>query len=193
MNSLYQKIQKVETLQNSIDREIKIFKTNSGIDCPRHCSECCNYQDIMATPLEFLPFAWHAFKIGQLDYWFDELERSPDEQRCVFYRGDTQNWGCQIYPTRGLICRLFGFSAITDKTGKPVYGACKVLKQQKIDLVNKTRELISQRSRIPVMAHQYSKLASIEPVWGNELLPINQAIKKSLEIIYFHFAYAACA
>lgn len=193
MNSLYQKIQKVETLQTVIDREIKAFKIGSGIDCLQHCSECCNYQEIMATPLEFLPFAWHAFKLGQLDYWFNELEKNSENHHCVFYCGDGNNWGCQIYPVRGLICRLFGFSAITDKTGKPVYGACKVLKQQKIDLVNKTRELVSKGARIPVMAHQYRRLASIDPVSGNEFLPINRAVKKSLEIIYFHFAYAACA
>lgn len=193
MESMYRAIQKVETMQKAVDHDIKLFKIKSGIDCCKHCSECCNFAEILATPLEFLPFAWHAFKIGQLDHWFNIVDQASPNSSCIFHRQQEGNWGCEIYPARGLICRLFGFSASTDKNGKPVYAACRTMKQQKSDLVNLTRDLVSNGAKIPIMANQYRKLASIDPVMGNNFLPINQAVKKALEIVYFHFEYSSCA
>lgn len=193
MGSLYKKIQKVETLQRNIDHEIKIFKLGAGISCIQHCSECCKFPEIQATPLEFLPFAWHAFRLGQLDHWFNTLEKGNSAQQCIFYRDSSNSWGCQIYPVRGLICRLFGFSATINKNGQPQYGACRILKQQQPEKLDRIRQQIPQGLKIPVMAHQYRLLANIDPVTGNDFMPINKAIMKALEIIYFHFEYRECA
>ncbi|HNW10909.1 MAG TPA: hypothetical protein PKI71_06050, partial [Candidatus Rifleibacterium sp.] len=83
MITLYHKVQKIESLQKSIDKDTRIFKLSAGIDCEKHCAECCRYHDINATPLEFLPFAWHACRLGQLDQWFDQLEKNESRQ-CIF-------------------------------------------------------------------------------------------------------------
>lgn len=192
MGSLYQKVQRIETLQKTIDREIRQFKLANAINCLQNCSECCRYNDIQATPLEFLPFAWHAYRLGQLEFWLEKLENTSDNQ-CVFYLNRQDSWGCTIYPVRGLICRLFGFSGSTDKNGKPVYGACRILKQSMPETIEKARERLKNGSRIPIISAFYRRLATIDPVTGNEFMPLNRAIKKALEIVYFHGIYRECA
>lgn len=192
MLSLYHRIQKIESLQKVIDKNIKKCKIHTGIECLQHCAQCCSYQDITASPAEFLPFAWHAWRLGQLNQWFDELEKHTDKI-CAFARFDEGEWGCRIYPSRGFICRLFGFSATSDKNGQPLFAACRVLRQNRPELVQRVTSYIDKGGKIPVIASYYRQLSAIEPRLGSEMLPINQAIKKALEIIYFHFSYSECA
>ena len=188
MISIYQKIQKVETLQRQIDMSVAKFKSCAGIDCLSHCSECCSYPEILATPLEFLPFAYHAMKLGLIDQWAEELENW--KKPTCFFRKQTENtWGCRIYPVRGLICRLFGFSATFDKQGQPVFAACRVLKKAIPDKVEQIRIAKSLPGRIPVIANHYRRLASIDINLGQEFLPINEAIKKAIEIAYFKLIF----
>ena len=73
MLNIYQKIQKIESLQAEADKATKAFKVRYNIDCIEHCSKCCRYNDINATPLEFLPLAWHFYKTGQLEQLFEKI------------------------------------------------------------------------------------------------------------------------
>ena len=192
MISLYHKVQKIETLQKTIDKDTKSFKRHTCIDCENHCSECCRYHDVNASPLEFLPFAWHAYKLGMLDHWFDELEKHEQPQ-CIFSRTEENNWGCRIYPVRGLICRLFGFSATTDKNGRPVFAVCRKLKLNQPETAGKAGLYVMQGGKIPVMSNYYRRLAAIDPALGNQFMPINLAIKKALEMVYFNLHYRESA
>ena len=45
MISLYQKIQKVETLQKLADNQTLKFKHLMKIDCLKHCAECLHIQN----------------------------------------------------------------------------------------------------------------------------------------------------
>ena len=192
MLSLYHRIQKIESLQKSIDHEIRACKNHTGIECLQHCSHCCSYEDINASPAEFLPFAWHAWRLGLLEQWFDELEKH-EGKICIFARLSEGAWGCRIYPVRGLICRLFGFSATSDKNGRPLFAACRVLRQARPEMMQQVGQYLERGGKMPVIASCYRRLSAIDPVLGQELMPINSAIKKALEIIYFHFAYKECA
>ncbi len=188
MINIYQKIQKVETLQRRVDREIASFKRQACIDCYHHCIECCSYNDVQATPLEFLPFAYHALKLGLIDQWHEEISRH-NSSLCFFRRSENDVWGCRIYPVRGLICRLFGFSAVTNKLGKPEYAACKVMKHNWPDKISQIRDAVARGGKIPVISSYYRRLASIDPCLGQDFMPINAAMKKAIEIIYFSVAY----
>ncbi|GAB4280850.1 MAG: hypothetical protein Kow0029_25720 [Candidatus Rifleibacteriota bacterium] len=192
MITIFHKIQKVETLQKTIDQRISFFKKKVGLDCVKHCSECCFYEDIYATPLEFLPMAYHACKLGLLDTFFD-LAQSSTSKHCIFHRSEKDSWGCRIYPVRGLICRTFGFSAIRDKNGQPKLVACKVIKRTNPCEINRANQILQRKSMIPIMDIWYKRLAGIDHILGNEFLPLNEAIKKALEIIYFNFVYARTA
>lgn len=192
MLPLYHRIQKIESLQKAADKEVKKGKNHTGLACLPHCAACCAYQDIEASPAEFLPFAWHAWRLGLLEQWFDELDRH-DSKICLFARFNEGEWGCRIYPARGLICRLFGFAATLDKNGRPVFAACRILRQNRPELVKAVDAYLSKGGKMPIIANYYRQLSAIEPVSGREMLPVNQAIKKAFEIVYFHFQYRECA
>ena len=192
MLSLYHRIQKIESLQKAADKDVRLCKSHTGLACLQHCAKCCSYEDITASPAEFLPFAWHAWRVGLLDQWFDELDRH-DSNTCLFARFNEGEWGCRIYPSRGMICRLFGFAATTDKYGRPLFAACRPLKQNNPQIVQTVADYLAKGGKMPIIASYYRKLGVIEPGLGNEMMPINQAIKKAFEVIYFHFAYSECA
>ena len=188
MNSLYQKIQKVETLQKSADNQTLKFKHLMKTDCIEHCSECCRYNEIEATTLEFMPLAWHAYKLGLIENWLKELE-NYDKSQCFFSIFENGKWGCKIYPVRGMICRLFGFSAILDKNNKPKWAVCKTLKKVCPDLITKYNEYIKKHNKIPIISEYYLKLENIDFYLSQERLPINIAIKNALEMVFNHFFY----
>ena len=49
--------------------------------------------------------------------------------------------------------------------------------------------MINTGSKTPVIADFYRKLNMLDLNLGDELVPINQAIKEACEIIYMHEAY----
>ena len=188
MLNLYQKIQKIETIQAEADKATKAFKNRYGIDCLEHCAECCKYKDINATPLEFLPLAWHFYKSGQLEEVFEKISNHKEPQ-CVFSVFEDGKWGCKVYPTRGLICRLFGFASVEDKHGKSCFAACHSLKINCPDRIKLICEKIDSGGKTPIISDFYRKLSMLDLNLGDELVPINQAIKEACEIIYMHTAY----
>lgn len=188
MLNLYQKVQKIESLQAEADKATASFKKRYDIDCQEYCSECCQYDDINATPLEFLPLAWHSYKTGQLEQLFQKVSET-DSKKCVFLTKENGKWGCTCYPSRGMICRLFGFSSIKDKHGKCCFAECKTLKKCCPDKTKEICEMIHNGSKTPVISDFYRKLSTIDMTLENELVPINQAIKEACEIVYLHTAY----
>ncbi len=188
MLTIYQKIQKIESLQTEADNETKAFKNRYKIDCLEFCSKCCRYEDINATTLEFLPLAWHFYKTGQLEEIHNKIS-NYNEPQCIFSILEKGKWGCSVYPSRGLICRLFGFASVENKYGKPVFAVCHSLKVAKPNEISTICEKIEKGGKTPVISDFYRKLAMIDLKLGEELLPINQAIKSACEIIFMHTAY----
>lgn len=188
MLNLYQKIQKIESIQTEADKATNSFKKKYKIDCIEHCSKCCRFEGVNATPLEFLPLAWHFYKVGKLEEIF-HLVSNYNEPQCVFSVLEKGKWGCSVYPSRGLICRLFGFSSVEDKHGKACFAACHSLKETNPNLVKNINDKVLAGGKTPIISQFYSKLASIDLSIGEELVPINQAIKEACEIVYIHTAY----
>ena len=188
MLNLYQKIQKIETIQAEADKATSAFKHRYKIDCLEHCSNCCRYEDINATPIEFLPLAWHFYKTGQLEEIYKKVSEINKPQ-CVFSVFEDGKWGCSVYPTRGMICRLFGFASVVGKHGKPCFAACHTLKQSDSEKIQLVCNKINNGGKTPIIAEFYRKLQVLDFKLGDELVPINQAIKEACEIIFLHTAY----
>ncbi len=188
MINLYQKIQKIETIQAEADKATKSFKSRYHIDCLEHCSKCCRYENVNATPLEFLPLAWHFYKCGQLDYIFDKINNHKEPQ-CIFSVLEEGKWGCSVYPSRGLICRLFGFASVEDKYGKPCFAACHTLKEHCPCKIQDICKKIHSSGKTPIISQFYREMSMLDLDLGEKLMPINQAIKEACEIIYLHTAY----
>ena len=192
MKSLYQKVQRVESLQKKADEQSALFKKHAHIDCLEFCADCCRYNDIEATPIEFLPLAWHAYKLGFIDEWLEKLCNNNSKQ-CIFSAFEDGRWGCKVYPVRGMICRLFGFSAVKDKNGKHVLAVCHTIKEKSPNMAVKASEYAKKGGKIPVLEEFYSQLSDIDFTLANEYFPINEAIKQALIIVQNHVYYANAA
>ncbi|MBN2806102.1 MAG: YkgJ family cysteine cluster protein [Prolixibacteraceae bacterium] len=175
-------VRAVERLLKEIDQDSSRFLNQVEVRCPTGCNKCCHGKNVAATPLEFLPYAYHLFKTGELEdkYWELKLKEGTS---CVLVEGDEHSLTgqCSIYEHRGVICRLFGNCASVDKSGQKQYSACSILKGQ---IVDKEKFQLTLQASAPVYSNYYMKLRSIDNTHGSMLFPINIAILKSLELVY---------
>ncbi|MFN0031818.1 MAG: YkgJ family cysteine cluster protein [Flavobacteriales bacterium] len=189
MKTLTQKVKAVEKLFAKLDGEISAFQKDSGLHCLAGCGECCKKPDIEATPLEFLPLALYFFDHGKAEETLHYLKQNSTSL-CYVFRPHVTNFGglCNEYPHRGLICRLFGFTARRDKEGKPELITCKLIKQHQNENYLIAADEVKQDTRAILMSNYYSRLSAIDPLLVS-FFPINVAMSKALEVVMHYYAY----
>ena len=203
---LVEKIQAVKDVFNVLDTEIALFQENTKLGCKSGCGECCKKPDIEATILEFLPLAFHLYKENLVDVFLDKIknkniidntENAQNEVKndgiCVLFAPFLPNGKtgyCTIYDHRGLICRLFGFSATTNKNGEKLLATCRIIKENYKEDYEKAVEGIKNGGFIPLIRDFYYKMYAIDLNLAEGRLPINEAIKRALEIVATYFYYA---
>ena len=190
--TLQAKVNAVESLFLQLDREISEVQSKTGLTCKAGCGKCCTYSEIDASPLEFLPWAYHLFLNGEAEQVLTLLETN-DTAICHNYRPlgliETGSGSCGNYAYRGLICRLFGYGATTDKYGKLRLATCKIIREGQPEAIEKTNELIATAGHIPIFTHYYMQLSQIDHDMGNQILPVNKALKRALEEVLRHYYY----
>lgn len=190
--SIVRKVRAVERLYDHLDKEIKEFRQISGIHCIAGCGKCCTKEDIEASPLEFLPLAFHWFIHRQADLMLEKLhhETSPV---CAIYAPlsitDSHKGSCGDYLHRGLICRLFGYGASRDKFGELKLVTCKLIKEQQAENYEQAVLMLKNGEYVPIFTDYYKKLIQIDFRLGNQILPINEAMIEALETILSYYAY----
>ncbi len=180
---LITKINSVNSLYSAINASTARFKKESGLTCNSGCGDCCLKTDISATVLEFLPAAHNLYLKGEYSRILDRIEQCNDS-RCVFYTPFNKRGFCLDYKNRGMICRLFGFSVRANKYGLPNLVTCKHIKE-KINAVQLEKTI----SFAPLISHYYLKLFSIDPELSVKFFPINESIRRALEIVLLHYQY----
>ncbi len=185
---MYRKIQRVQKVLNDAVLHTERFSKTGGITCASGCHLCCLKKDIVASPLEFFPLAYYLYKKGLAETFYNRLEELAENSLCVLFSalGDRPG-GCTEYEYRGLICRLFGFSSGTDKSGRKRLITCKTIKSTQAYEYLKPAHL----DKSPVLADYYMRLAAIDLTLANEQLQINDAIKRALEIVLTHYRYTS--
>jgi Fe-S-cluster containining protein len=187
--TLEEKVNEVEAVFQKLDDEIAGFQSSTGIHCKFGCGKCCFKPDIEATALEFLPFALHLYKEGRAEEWYDKLV-SSEEQLCHILNPTQAGAGlCTEYKHRGLICRLFGYSARTTKYDKKELVTCQIIKTELPDEYKKGVDLINNGGNVPVMSQFYMQLHAIDQELTTEFHPINVAIRKAIECVLHYYAY----
>ena len=185
-----EKIKATEQVFEELDKEIAAFQHHSKLHCVSGCGLCCKKPDIEATLLEFLPFAHYLYQKGEAEKVLEQLEINPQNICIIFKSFDSAIGGtCTEYKYRGLICRLFGFSARVDKHGKPELATCKVIKETQSSDYNKTVSAIGEGLAIPVMRDYYFRLRSVDASLSDKFYPINIAIKEAIEHVLMYYAY----
>jgi Fe-S-cluster containining protein len=151
---------------------------------------CCRKTDIEASPLEFLPLAAWLYESGKVDGFLAAMDDTKhpwcacfDPEASVY-----QEWGCQYYEHRGLICRLFGFGFRLNRDSLPVLVTCRIMKQSQPSAVRKAAEMAaSSPNEMPVFSHYFMRLLAIDPDLAVPQMPINQAIRVAIEKLYFYY------
>lgn len=190
--SIEGKVKLVEQLFQKLEHEIEQFQSESKLHCILGCGKCCTTPDIDASPLEFLPWAFHLFLNGKAEETLDELNKKTNLS-CHLYRPltivDTNSGSCSNYVYRGLICRLFGYAASQDKYGKLRLATCKIIKENQQESYLYTVEAISNGLYVPIFSDYYMNLSQIDYGLGTQILPINQALKRAIEEVLQYYAY----
>lgn len=187
---LLEKARAVEQIFEQLDSEISTFQSKSGLHCARGCGKCCFKPDIEATILEFLPFALYLHSKHQAEEWLESL-KSSDSSLCLILNPTQGGAGlCSEYKHRGLICRLFGYSARVNKYGKKELLTCSIIKTEQREKFEVAEVKISEGEQpVPVMSQYYMQLHAIDDQLGREFFPINEAIRRAIEVILHYYAY----
>lgn len=186
---MIEKVRAVEAVFEKLDAEIATFQSRSSLHCAWGCGKCCFKPDIEATILEFLPFAHFLYLQGTAFEWFERLKASGSPI-CVILN-PTQNGAglCSEYAHRGLICRLFGYSARTNKYGAKELVTCQIIKSEQTSNYELAAKGVENGGDVPVMNQFYMRLHAIDPELTREFFPINEAIKHAIEVILHYYAY----
>lgn len=187
--SLYRKVQAVQRMFAQLEKASDAFKDQSSLKCFTGCFNCCLKPDIYATPLEFLPMAYHLYKKGEAEAFLEKAETTTGSICLNLSQTAGDVGGCTNYADRGLICRLFGFSAITNKYSKEVLVTCQRIKTESKENFDKAEVQIANGLEIPMLTDYYTRLRFIDPNLGADLLPINQAIIGALEAVLWYYEY----
>lgn len=186
---LLEKVQAVEEVFEKLDQEISAFQSWSGLHCAWGCGKCCFKPDIEATILEFLPFALYLYRENKAFVWLEKLNGS-DSSICMILNPTQGGAGlCSEYKHRGLICRLFGYSARTNKYARKELVTCQIIKTEQATSVERTSVGIEDGKEVPVMNQFYMQLHAIDFELTREFFPINEAIKRAIEVILHYYAY----
>lgn len=179
----------VNLVYEGLDKQIATFQGATSLQCKIGCGKCCFKPDIEATVLEFIPFALHLYKQNMGNQWLDKLD-SIESTMCLLLNPVREGSGlCTEYPYRGLICRLFGYSARTTKYAKRELVTCSVIKTEQTGAYAETIVKIEAGLDVPVMNQYYMQLQSIDYNLTAKFYPINQAIKLAIETVMQYYTY----
>lgn len=186
---LEEKVAAVREVFISLDEQIATFQGLTSLHCKVGCGKCCFKPDIEATVLEFLPFALHLYQNKQAEQWLERLNHT-NESICAILNPQQAGMGlCSEYAHRGLICRLFGYSARTNKYGKKELVTCQIIKTDQADAYNQSIQKIESGLEVPVMSNFYMRLHAIDYELTHTFYPINEAIGRALETVLQYYAY----
>ncbi|MDP2337276.1 MAG: YkgJ family cysteine cluster protein [Bacteroidota bacterium] len=183
------KIRKIERIFKQLDKETEKFSKQSGLTCLTNCNLCCMKKGLEANVLEFLPLAYYLVKNSLHEAALDLLDTDPEH--CINLaktqiQGVTE--GCSNYEHRGLICRLFGNSAVKVKNTKLAVYTCALMKNEYPEEFKLSMERINNGMNIPVVSDYYYQVYFIDSQLANDYNPINVSIQKAIEQVAYYFS-----
>ena len=191
--SLVRKKKLVVKLFEELAEQTARFKVDSGIKCKTGCGECCNYPKIHATVLEFIPYAYKMVIEERALDLIEKLERDANEVTiCTLFHADSpgsSNGRCSDYENRGLICRLYGYSANYNKEGGLNMITCSIIKTNNPEVFRNAESLLARATHLPIASEYYSRLQAIDLSLSLESYPVNVAIRKALEYVLSYYTY----
>ncbi len=142
------------------------FVYDFSVSCTSGCGECCRRYVPFLAENEADAAAYLIIRDGRDDEILSLLLSSDRSSPvCPLYDAGRE-FHCRCYSGRSLVCRLFGFSAVLDKRGKPCYSGCRWKKEERKLTQD---ELEGKMEDVPVMS-----------IWGEALRGEGETIYVSL-------------
>jgi Fe-S-cluster containining protein len=133
----------LEAIFGRFDDEVRAFTAVASLSCPNGCGSCCDHADTEVTSIEAGLIARYIRTVrpdlekllasrmadrrneGRREESESDADRAaaPESAACVFY-DPTNADHCLVYPVRPLICRAFGYSAYSDRSGNRLFAIC---------------------------------------------------------------------
>ena len=190
--SIAKKVSEIEAIFRDLDSDINSFQSSTKLKCLPGCGRCCTHNQIDASPLEFLPWAYQLYLQGQAYEVLEELSKKTSKI-CHNYNPigllEEGKGNCGTYNYRGLICRLFGYGANADKYGKLRLATCKTIKADQALVFQNAESMIANGLSVPVFTHYYMRLSQIDFELGSKIVPINKALKIAIEEVLHYYMY----
>ena len=188
--SIRRKVRSVEVIFKDLEQQIESFKKDTQLHCVAGCGFCCKKPDIEATVIEFLPLAFHYFMNNQAQEKLAQLKANPTPVCILFQEGHQKDAGfCTMYPHRGLICRLFGFSARKNKYGEPEFSTCKKIKETQPEKYIDAYLKVKNGVNVPFMGQYYLRMLKVDFKEAQNFYPVNIAIQKAIELVLAYYSY----
>lgn len=103
--------------------------------------------------------------------------------------GPSDKGFCTAYAERGLICRLYGFTAVRDKTGAARLATCQTLKEGPQTAFARARDHVAAGLPAPMARDYYFRLLAIDRAMAEQHMPVRKAIQEALEFVLNYYAY----
>jgi uncharacterized protein len=160
------------------------FSQLSGLKCPPGCGKCCESPKVHVSILDCLPLALDLVARGEAEKTLERIENDMNaggSELCPFYIKESESRGkCSEYLLRPTLCRLFGFTAVTQKNGDHELALCAILKTQPEAL------LANEKVELAPRYHDYGhRISAIDSTLANPLRPIREAFRLALERVVF--------
>jgi Fe-S-cluster containining protein len=107
----------------------------------------------------------------------NRLKQEPTATGCSFY-DPAQAAHCTIYPVRPLICRLFAWSALTNKKGELDYKSCRHMQQREQVASN---AMNNSQPLPPLMTLFSHRVAAIQPTCAGERALLQDELGRALQ------------
>ena len=190
--SIQKMVQDIELLFDTLEIELNNFTATTQLFCNNGCGKCCTNPTMEASPLEFLPWAFHLFKIGEAENTLEKLNNHSNPI-CYNYSQTSETnlhlGSCSTYKYRGLVCRLFGYGATRDKFAQLRLATCSIIKDEQTNKYNAANEAINNGLYVPIFTDYYMNLSQIDFRLGNTYVHINKALQMALEEVLHYYAY----
>lgn len=182
-----EKWQSLIELYDESARNSQVFQSTFGVYCPTGCGTCCEHFLPELSEVEASFMAAYILLIKQDDALVERLHSHGTENPpCPFYTADSVEH-CQVYPARGLICRLFGACPSEDKSGLPVFRKCKYNTASDTPAFI-SAQVFSESALDNFTMQDYGvRLSSLGG--SNHLLPLPEAVLKAIAQLQFIAAY----